>query len=245
MDITKLIDDYGDDIFAFALIVTKDMTSAKEVFVKTAVVNEEYSDDSGLFEILGKAYAVCAEAESNEGASALTDVELDTKKQAVLEELLVRRETVRAAAHMYYENDLSIEEIADITGKSEKYIAGILSDELTEALRMKLDADYKDICTRITAPDELKAYVIRAVKNGDKRLFEVKEEAVPIHTWKTSHKVVVVIAAVIATLAAMYIIPVLQKYGEMRESEAGLSYEEVGTDESFYYTYEPETVDIG
>lgn len=245
MDITKLIDDYGDDIFAFALVVTKDFSSAKEVFVKTTTVNDEYPDDCGLFTLIKKAYSICAEVDSNESASALTEVELDAKRQAVLEELLVRRETVRAAAHMYYENDLSAAQIAEITGKSEKYITELLAEELSDELRTKLDSCYKDICTKITAEDKLKSYVIRAVTSGDKRLFEVREEVVPVHTWKTSHKVVVVIAAILATLLAMYIIPVLQKYGEMRESEAGLSYEEIGTDESFYYTYEAETADIG
>ena len=146
---------------------------------------------------------------------------------------------------MYYANELSTDEIATITGKSEKYISGLLMEELSEELRARLDDCYMDICAKITAEDSLKAYVIRSVYSGDRRMFEVREEAVPVHTWKTSHKIIVIIVAIIATLAAMYIIPVLQKYGEMRESEAGLSYEEVGTDESFYYTYEAETADNG
>lgn len=245
MEITKLIDTYGDDIFAFALIVTKDFASAKEIFVRTTTVCEEYPEDCSLFEPIARAYKEAQDIDSNESASTLTGIELDSKRQAVLDELLVKRETVRSVAHMFYENDLSHEQIAEITGKSVKYIKELLSEELSEALASKLDDNYKDICAKIAAEDKLKAYVIRAVNSDDLRAFQLKEDAVPVHTWKTSHKVVVVIVAIIATLLAMYIIPVFQKYTEMRESEAGLSYEEVGTDESFYYTYEAETADNG
>ncbi len=245
-DITKLIDDYGDDVFALALIITKDFNSAKEVFVRAISDYYEIPKHDGAYsELISKVYTLCQVVDSNEIASTLTGIELAPKHQAVLEQLLVKRETVRAVAHMYYANELSTDEIAAITGKSEKYISGLLSDELSEELRAKLDECYLDICAKITAEDSLKAYVIRSVYSGDKRMFEVKEEAVPVHTWKTSHKVIVVVVAIIATLLAMYIIPVMQKYGEMLESEAGLSYEEVGTDESFYYTYEAETVDVG
>ena len=245
MEITKLIDNYGDDIFAFALVVTNDFTSAKEIFVKTTTLCEEYPEEYGLSELINKAYELAQDTDSNESASTLTGVELDAKQQVVFEQLLVCRETVRAVAHMYYENDFTFAQIARITGKSEKYISGLLSDELSEELRTKLDDCYKDICISIIASDELKAYVIRAVNSGDKRIFEINEDAVPVHTWKTSHKVVVIIVAIIATLLIMFIIPVFQKYSEMRESEAGLSYDEIGTDESFYYTYEAETADNG
>ncbi len=242
MEITKLIDSYGDDVFAFALIVTKNFASAKEVFVKTSSCCEEFSEEDGLFPLIKKAYSECSEVESNESASALTEIDLDSKRQEVLEQLLVRRETVRAAAHMFYENDFDIAQIADITGQSKKYINELLIS-LNDGLADSLEAHYKDICTVISASDELKSYVIRAVSSGDKRLFEVREEAVPIHTWKLSHKIIVIIAAIIAVMAIMVIIPLFQKYTEMRESEAGLSYDEIGTDESFYYTYEAETVE--
>lgn len=238
MEITKLIDNYGDDIFAFALVVTKDFASAKEIFVKTTTLCDELPEECELYDLIKKAYELSQDTDSNETASTLTDIELDTKLQGTLEELLVCRETVRAVAHMYYENDLTTAEIAKITGKSEKYIIGLLAEELPDGLRKKLDSSYKDICAEITAEDSLKAYVIRAVNSGDKRAFQINEDAVPVHTWKTSHKVVVIIFAIIATLLIMFIIPVFQKYSEMRESEAGLSYEEVGDDESFYYTYE-------
>ncbi len=243
MEITKLIDTYGDDIFAFALVVTKDFTSAKEIFVKTTTLCEEYPEECALFDLIKKAYELSLDTDSNETASTLTGIELDAKLQGILEELLVCRETVRAVSHMYYENDLTTAEIAKITGKSEKYIIGLLVEELPDDLRNKLDSRYKDICVKINAEDSLKAYVIRAVSTGDKRAFQIDEDAVPVHTWKTSHKVVVVIFAIIATLLIMFIIPVFQKYSEMLESEAGLSYEEVGTDESFYYTFEAETAD--
>ncbi len=244
MEITKLIDDYGDDIFAFALIVTKDFSSAKEVFVKTASACDEYSEGDGLFQLIKRAYSECEQVDSNESASALTGVELDSKRQALLEELLVRRETIRAAAHMLYENDFSAKQIAQIIGKSEKYINELLSTELSDSLRAGLEKSYKDICVRITAEDALKEYVIRAVGSGDMRMFEVKAEAVPRHSWKLSHKIIVVVFAILAATAIMFAIPLFEKYKEMLEAEAGLSYEEIGTDESFYYTYESDTAEI-
>ncbi len=242
MEITSLIDRYGDDVYAFALILTKDFSSAKEVFVKTCSACGDFSEDDGLFPLIKRAYAECEKADSNESASTLTGIELDSKRQNVLEQLLVKRETIRAAAHMFYENDFDEAQIAEITGQSRKYITELLSS--LGALSDSLEKHYKDICTRITAEDTLKAYVIRAVSSDEKRMFEVREEAVPLHTWKLSHKIVVIIFAIIAVLFIMFIAPLITGYREMKESEAGLSYDEVGTDESFYYTYEAEAAEI-
>ena len=54
MEIRKLIDDFGDDIYALALISTKDFNSAKEIFVRMTTANNEYPDETELFPLLVK-----------------------------------------------------------------------------------------------------------------------------------------------------------------------------------------------
>lgn len=239
MKIEKLIDIYGDDIFAFALIVTKDFNSAKEVFVRVTSDYYEIPDhDGALYEIVSKAYKLCQEVDSNESASALTGVELDTKRQAVLEELLVKRETVRTVAHMFYGDELSEPEIAAIIGKPVKFVEELLSDELDDEFKAKLEKYYIEICDKIHAEDKLKSYVIRSVTEKGKRVFEVREEAIPRHQWTTAGKIAVIIAAIVFLVTMFFTIPLLDGYINMVEEEKGLSYDEVGTNESFHYTYE-------
>ncbi len=243
MKIEQLLDIYGDDIFAFALIATKDFSSAKEVFVRLTSAYYEIPEHDGVFdEIIKRAYALCQEVDSNEGASTLTGVDLDAKRLAVLEELLVKRESVRIAAHLYYETDLEAGEIALLMGKSEKYVAGLLSDELSDELKAKLDKYYKEICVKITASDKLKAYVMHSVYDSSKRDFEVREEAVAKHVWSTEQKIIVIVIAIIITFAISFIIPIAEKYFDMLEDESGYSYEVPETDEIFRYTYEADEV---
>lgn len=244
MKLEKLLDIYGDDIFAFALIITKDFNSAKEVFVR---VTSEYYDipehDGAFYEIISKEYKLCQNVDSNESASTLTGVELDSKHMAVLEELLVKRETVRTVAHMYYGDEFSTSEIASIIGKSEKFVNELLSEELSDELKAKLEEHYMEICAKIKAEDKLKSYVMRAVYNStSKRDFEVREEAVAKHVWSTKQKVIVIVVAVIVTFALSFIIPIVEKYFDMLEDESGYSYEVPETDEIFSYTYEANAV---
>lgn len=239
MKLEKLLDIYGDDIFAFALIATKDFNSAKEVFVRVTSDYYELPDHDGAFyEIISKAYKVCQEVDSNESASTLTGVELDAKRQAVLEELLVKRETVRTVVHMYYGDELSEDEIASIIGKPVKFVEELLSDELSDDLKAKLEKYYIEICDKIHAEDKLKSYVMRSVYNTSKRDFEVREEAVPRHQWTTAGKIAVIIVAIVFLVTMFFTIPLLDGYINMVEEEKGLSYDEVGTNESFHYTYE-------
>lgn len=240
MEITKLIDAFGDDIFALALIITKNFDSAKQVFVKTATAYEQFPENAELIELVRRAYAECAEADSNEGAAALTGVELDPKRQAVLEELLLQGEMTRVAVHMFYENDLDEKQIAEITGQSEKHVSELL-EELPDGLKISLEKHYKHICSKIAAEDKLKAYVIRAVSSGNKRLFEVRNDAVPVHRWKTSHKIIVFVAALIITSLICFVIPIAVEYYYMREREGFSSFENLSPGESFYITEEAET----
>ena len=85
MELTRFIDDYADDIYALALITTKNFDSAKEIFVRNCFSCPEIDDNTELPEMLKKAYPMCREAEGNDSAVTLTGIELDGKKQQLLE----------------------------------------------------------------------------------------------------------------------------------------------------------------
>lgn len=237
MEIRKLIDDFGDDIYAFALISTKNFDSAKQIFVRMTSDNDKYPENSDLFALLQKEYPLCREADSNDSAVTLTGIELDPKKQALLEVILQKPFIVRSIIHLHWENDLDPEQIAKVTGESVKYVNSVLeglSDSLTEAL----DKRYKELCVKITAEDKLKAYVIRSVSSGKKRQFEVREDAVPVHKWTKKQKIVVVVIAAVLTVLVCIVVPILEEYYEMRKREEFSSFENVPTDEIFSYTLE-------
>lgn len=240
MEIAKLIDTYGDDIFAFALIVTKDFNSAKEAFVRISTAYDEFSvDDSAFFDIISKTYALCQEIDSNESASTLTGIELDPKRQAVLEQLLVKRETVRTVAHMYYENEFSVEEIATIIGRPEKFVTELLDEDLDGSFKAQLEKYYIEICSKIHADDKLKTYVMRMVNEKGRRAFEVRNEAAPRHSWTMVQKIVVFVVAFIVMLIIGFIIPIYEQFKDQDMSH----YENLSSGESFHYTYEAESPD--
>lgn len=237
MEITHLIDDFGDDIFALALISTKDFGASKEIFVRMMSDCAEYSDDTELYGLILKAYPMAREADGNDSAVTLTGVELDGRKQQLLELILQKPFIVRLIIHMTWENDLEPGQIAEITGESVKYVRSVL-DELPGELVDSLDRSYKDICAKISAEDKLKAYVIRSVNSGRARQFEVKGDAVPQHKWTKKQKLIVIIVAAIVTAAVCIVIPILDSYYQMRREEGFESYENVSTDEIFRYTTE-------
>lgn len=239
MEITRLIDDFGDDIFALALISTKDFSAAKEIFVKMMSDCPDYADDTELYSLILKAYPMSREADGNDSAVTLTGVELDSKKQRLLEALLQKPFVVRSIIHMTWENDIEPEQIAKITGESVKYVQSVL-DELPEELVSSLDKSYKDICAKISAGDKLKAYVIRSVNSGRIRQFEVKGEAVPQHKWTRKQKTIVIIIAAVITAAICIVLPLLDSYYQMRREEGFESFENVATEEMFRYTSEVE-----
>ena len=151
----------------------------------------------------------------------------------------MKPQIMRGIIHLYYENDLDVNRIAEVTGESEKYISGQLS-KLPAELAEALDKHYKEICIKIRAEDKLKAYVIKAADTGDRRMFEVKEDAVPIHRWTKKQKVIVVIIAAIITVLVCIVIPIWSAYIEMIKAEREMDFEEPSTDEIFSYTYEPD-----
>ncbi len=239
MEITHLIDDFGDDIFALALISTKDFSAAKEIFVKMMSDCADYTDDTELYSLILKAYPMAREADGNESAVTLTGVELDSKKQQLLELILQKPFVVRSIIHMAWENDLEPEQISKITGESVKYVRAVLG-ELPEELISSLDKSYKDICAKISAGDKLKAYVIRSVNSCRIRQFEVKGEAVPQHKWTRKQKMIVIIIAAVITAAICIVLPLLDSYYQMRREEGFESFENVATEEMFRYSSEVE-----
>lgn len=239
MKLEKLIDNHGDDIFALALIVTKDFNSAKEVFVRVTSDYYEIRDDCSAYdEIIAKTYSICREADSNDSAVTLTGVELDSKREALLQIVLQKPLIVRSIIHLCYEHELDEAQIASVTGESVKYITKVLSELPTE-LKTSLEKHYMEICAKIVAEDSLKAYVIRSAAQGG-RMFEVKNEAVPLHTWSKKQKIIVIIAAIVVTAVATIVIPLLDSYIKMEEELRDYSYEEAATDEIFRYTAEAE-----
>lgn len=218
MDITRLTDIFGDDIFALALITTKSFDSAREIYVRTATRCDEYPESAELVNFIENEYPLCKKAECNDSAVTLTGVELDMKKQSLLEIVLQKPFIVRSIIHMFWENDLEPEDIARITGESAKYVRSVI-EGLSDELRTALDRSYKDICVKITASDKLKAYVIRSVRSGDKRQFEVREDAVPVHRWSRNQKLAVYIAAAVIAIVLCIVIPLAESYYNMRKEE--------------------------
>lgn len=218
MEITRLTDIFGDDIYALALITTKSFDSAREIYVRTATRCEDYPESAELVNFIENEYPLCKKAECNDSAVTLTGVELDMKKQVILEKVLQKPFIVRSIIHMFWENDLEPDEIAKITGESAKYVRSVI-EGLSDELRTALDRNYKDICFRITASDKLKAYVIRSVNSGNKRQFEVKQDAVPLHRWTKNQKMAVYIAAAVIAVILCIVIPLAESYYNMRKEE--------------------------
>lgn len=240
MEIRKLIDTYGDDIYALALIITKDFDAAKQIFAIVTGKYAELSDDIPLSELAKLTYQASEKIENNESAEVLTELELNSRLEKLLGEVIQRPQTVRTAIHLFYENDLDIKRIAAVLGESERYIGSVLS-ELDADFVKALEADYKVICSKITAGDSLKSYVISSSEQGG-RMFEAKSDAVPRHTWTKVQKIAVIAVACVVSIAVLVVIPIIQSYNEMLERESEMDYEEAETSEIFHR--EDETPDL-
>ena len=237
MEVRRFIDSFGDDVFALALIITKSFDSAKEVFVKTSAEAGKLPDDARLSDVLTIAYPFCREADSNDDAVTLTGIPFNAKQEVLLQALLPKPQIVRAIVHLTYESDLEPEQTAKLTGESVRFVKQKLS-ELSDELCEALDKHYKELCLKITAEDKLKAYVIASTEKGGERMFEVKREAVPVHKWNRTQKIIVIAAAVIIGLVICLVIPIYEQYREMIETQGNESYENVPTEQVFAYTEE-------
>lgn len=233
MEIRKFIDSFGDDVYAFALVVTKSYDSAKMVFLKTALKSGEHDSLGGF---IAAAYAECAAADSNEEATTFSGEGLSEKHEALLGMVLTKPQVVRAIVHMFYENDMDAASIAKAVGMSERHVTQQL--EALGELNGALESSYKDICTHLHAQDSLKEYAIKTAETDGGRLFEVKREAAPRHKWTKKGKVAIIVVAVCAAFVGMFVIPLTEMYKKMQEELYGVSYEEPATDEIFRYTLE-------
>lgn len=233
METRKFIDSFGDDVFAFALVVTKSYDSAKMVFLKTALCADKYDSLGGF---IAAAFEECRSADSNEEATTFSGEGLSEKQEALLGLVLTKPQILRAMVHMFYENDMDAASIAKALGMSERHVIQQL--ESLGELNGALEKGYKDICTHLCAQDSLKEYAIKAAETGDGRLFAVKREAVAQHKWSKLSKAVIIAVAVAAVFVGMFVIPLTEMYKKMQEDLFGISYEEPATDEIFRYTYE-------
>lgn len=240
MTVEKFIDAFGDDVYALALIVTKSFDSAARVFTQTAQDCETFPENAGLFNVAGKVCKLCRKSPSNNAAETLTGIGLSAKQEALLGEIFQRPQIVRAIIHLAYENDLTPEQTAEAAGTTVKYVTEQLA-ELPRQLSDALERSYKELCLSLTAPVELKADVIQAVNAGEKRLFEVRGEAMPRHTWTKKQKTAAVIAAVAITALVCFIIPIVSEYLDNFE-EMNSSYDEAPPDLIFSYSFETEHI---
>ena len=240
MEIQKLIDTYGDDIYALALIITKDFDAAKQIFAIVTGKFADFSDDIPLEELAKLTYKASEDIQSNESAEVLTELELNSRLEKLLGEVIQRPQAVRTAIHLFYENDLDVKQIALVLGESERYVNSVLS-ELGADFSKSLEDDYKVICSKITASDSLKEYVIRDAAKGG-RMFEAKDEAVPRHSWTKWQKIAVIAVACILSIAVLVVIPIIKSYTEMLERESEMDFEEAETSEIFHR--EDETPDL-
>ncbi|MGN0650120.1 MAG: hypothetical protein ACI4KM_06760 [Oscillospiraceae bacterium] len=241
MEIQKLIDTYGDDIYALALIITKDFNAAKQIFAAVTSQYNDFRDGVSLAELAKLTYEASEDIERNESAEVLTELELSPRLEKLLGEVIQRPQAIRTAIHLFYENDLDIKQISVVLGESERYIKGIIS-ELDADFAEALEADYKVICTKITAGDLLKSYVIISSTKKDGRMFEAKGDAVPRHTWSKTQKIAVIAAACILSVAVLIVMPIVKSYTEMLERESEMDFEEAETSEIFHR--EDETPDL-
>ncbi|MCM1275020.1 MAG: hypothetical protein NC299_06580 [Lachnospiraceae bacterium] len=233
MNIEKFIDAFGDDVYALALIVTKSFDSAERVFTQTAQECDTLPETAELYDVVKRAYSLCRKAPSNDNAETLSGIALSARQEALLAEIFARPQITRTAVHLYYENDLTAEQTAEVLGTGARYV----SEQLGElgGLSDRLERSYKELCLKLAAPDELKISVMRAVKAGEKRLFEVRGETASRHSWTRGQKIGAVIAAVVVTVLLCIVIPLLSAYLESYE-EMNSSYDEVPPELIFSYT---------
>lgn len=237
MKIERFIDELGDDVYAFALVCTKNFDSAADIFANIAARCGEFPEDAEIFDIAGEVYQLCRTAVSNDSAETLSQIGLSKKQELLLTEFFTKPQISRAIVHLYFENDLSAEQIAEVIGEKPRYVSEQL-DELGTELSEKLENSYKELCVKITAPDDLKAKVMQVAKSGKKREFEIVDEPMPKHIWTKKQKIAAIILAVIVTLILWFVIPIFNAFLDGKFATS--SYDEAPSDLIFSYTLESE-----
>ena len=223
MNIEKFIDRFGDDVYALALVCTKNFDSAADIFEIVASEWEKLSDDTEMYELAVKVCALCRKAKFSDNAETFSQLGLSKKQEQLLSGFFPMSFVTRAAVHLYFENDLSVEQVAEVLEEKPRYISEQL-DNLGTELYNELDTSYKELCLKLAAPDELKAKAVQAAKSGKKREFEIRDDPLPKHTWTKKQKIGAVIVSVIITIILMIVIPIFNKF--MDDYFTGSSYDE-------------------
>lgn len=223
MNIEKFIDRFGDDVYALALVCTKNFDSAADIFSAVASECEDMPDDSEMFDLAKKVCSMCKAAKFSDNAETFSQLGLSEKQEMLLSGFFPKPFVTRASVHLYYENDLTEEQIAEVLEEKRRYISEQL-DGLGTELQSELDGSYKELCLKLAAPDELKTKAIEAAKSGEKRQFEILDDPVPKHTWSKKQKIATIIVAIIATFVLMFVIPIANKL--MDDYLAGGSYDD-------------------
>lgn len=208
MDIQKLLYQYGDNVFSLAVIATKSTQAATEIFFKTfeKAFAEGIAEENALYKACA---ALCMETDINEEASTITDFKMKKAELEFCEKLLVEQQKIRIIMHLYYNSELEMSVIADIIGMSEKN-AQRLFDEASEELQELAEEHYLTAMINVTVPDGTMAYALKKLVSGDGRLFELKNDAVPRHSWTKKQKTAVTIAGIIVTAIICIVVPIVQ-----------------------------------
>ena len=227
MNIEKFIDRFGDDVYALALVCTKNFDSAADIFETVAAECEELSDDVDMFGLAARVCSLCRTAKFSDNAETFSQLGLSKKQEQLLSGFFPMPFVTRASVHLHFENDLTVEQTAEVLEEKPRYISEQL-DGLEDVLLTELDSSYKELCIKLAAPDDLKSKAVLAAKSGEKRVFEILDDPMPMHTWTKKQKIGAVIVAIIATIAIMIVIPIVNKL--MDDYLTGSSYDEAPSD---------------
>lgn len=223
MNIEKFIDRFGDDVYALALVCTKNFDSTADIFETVAAECEKLPDDAEMFELAVKVCSLCKKAKFSDNAETFSQLGLSKKQELLLSGFFPKPFVTRASVHLHFENDLTVDQIAEVLEEKPRYISEQLNGLGTELLN-ELDGSYKEVCVKLVAPDELKEKAIMAAKSGEKREFEIRDDPMPRHVWTKKQKIATIIAAIIATIVLMFVIPIVNKL--MDDYLAGGSYDD-------------------
>lgn len=237
MNIEKFIDLFGDDVYALALVCTKNFYSAADIFSQITAECEELPDNAEMFGLAVKVYSMCKTAKCSDNAETLSQIGLSKKQESLLAEFFLKPLIIRAIVHLYFENDLIVEQIAEVLGVKPRYVSEQL-DDLGGELFGELENYYKELCLKLVVPEEFKVNAVQAAKLGERRIFEIRDDPMPKHVWTKKQKIATIIVAVVVSIALMIVIPKVNKLVD--DYFTGSSCDEAPSDLIFSYTPESE-----
>lgn len=242
MNIEMFIDRFGDDVYALALVCTKNFDSAAEIFERIAAECEALPDDVEMYTLAVKVCSICKSAKFSDNAETFSQLGLTKNQERILSGFFPLPFVTRASVHLFFENDLTVEQIAEVLEEKQRYINEQL-DGLGTDLYNELDEAYKELCVKLAAPDELKAKAVVAANSGEKRVFEIRDDPLPRHVWTKNQKIAAIVIAIVATFVLMIVIPIFNKL--MDDYFTGSSYDEAPSDLIFTGNTESEATSDG